>query len=377
MALEDKTRAELQRMEDQGVITKVTEPTEWSNHMVIVVKGDKVRICLDPTSLNQAILRENYPMPTLEDVTSRLVGARFFSTLDAASVFWQIRLSESSSKLCTMSTSYGRYRFLRMPFGIASAPEIYQAAMHHVLEGLSCVAVVMDDVLVWGRTKKEHDCNLKLVLYRCQQHNLRLNPKKSAFLQPEVRYLGHILTTEGRGLDPERVQDILGIPKPKNKKELQVFLGTMNFVQRFIPNMSQVTAPLRTLFREDIACVWTEAQQNSFETLRQYLTKATVLAFFNPKKPFILSVDASQLGVGAVLVQDGRPIAFSSQSLTEAQQNYAQIEKEMLAIVHGCTKFHVFGQAEVIVETDHRPLVPILNEPLHHCTLRLQRMRLT
>ncbi|XP_049513828.1 uncharacterized protein K02A2.6-like [Dermacentor silvarum] len=379
VALEGKTRAELQRMEDQGVITKVTEPTEWSSHMVTVVKGDKVRICLDPTALNQAILRENYPMPTLEDVAPRLAGAKFFSTLDAASGFWQIRLSESSSKLCTMSTPYGRYRFLRMPFGIASAPEVFQAAMHRVLEGLSCVAVVMDDVLVWGRTKDEHDYSLKLVLSRCQQHNLRLNPKKSAFLQPEVRYLGHILTTEGLRLDPERVQDILGMPEPSNKKELQVFLGTMNFVQRFIPNMSVVTAPLRTLLRKDIAWVWTEAQQKSFDTLRQSLTKAPVLAFFNPKKPFVLSVDASQLGVGAVLMQDGRPIAFSSRSLTEAQQNYAQIEKEMLAIVHGCTKFHdyVFGRAEVIVETDHRPLVPILSKPLHQCPLRLQRMRLT
>ncbi|XP_037571213.2 uncharacterized protein LOC119453257 [Dermacentor silvarum] len=250
---------------------------------------------------------------------------------------------------------------------------------HRVLEGLSCVAVVMDDVLVWGRTKDEHDYSLKLVLSRCQQHNLRLNPKKSAFLQPEVRYLGHILTTEGLRLDPERVEDILGMPEPSNKKELQVFLGTMNFVQRFIPNMSVVTAPLRTLLRKDIAWVWTEAQQKSFDTLRQSLTKAPVLAFFNPKKPFILSVDARQSGVGAVLMQDGRPIAFSSRSLTEAQQNYAQIEKEMLAIVHGCTKFHdyVFGQAEVIVETDHRPLVPILSKPLHQCPLRLQRMRLT
>ncbi|XP_049275262.1 uncharacterized protein K02A2.6-like [Rhipicephalus sanguineus] len=190
--------------------------------MVTVVKGDKVRICLDPTSLNQAILRENYPMPTLDDVAPRLAGAKFFSTLDAASGFWQIRLSESSSKRCTMSTPYGRYRFLRMPFGIASAPEIFRAAMHRVLEGLSGVAVVMDDILVWGRTKDEHDRSLKLVLSRCQQHNLRLNTKKSAFLQPEVRYLGHILTTEGLRLDSERVQDILGMPEPTNASEARL-----------------------------------------------------------------------------------------------------------------------------------------------------------
>lgn len=153
VALQDKVKAELQRMEAQGVITKVTEPTEWSSHMVTVVK-DKIRICLDPTALNQVLLREHYPMPTLEDAASQLFGARYFSMLDAASGFWQIKLTESSSKICTMSTPYGRYQFLRMPFGIASASEIFQAAMHRMLEGLPCVVVIMDDILLWGRTKR-------------------------------------------------------------------------------------------------------------------------------------------------------------------------------------------------------------------------------
>lgn len=379
VAIEEKVKAELQRMEEHNVITKVTEPTEWSSYMVAVVKGDKVRICLDPTELNKVILREHYPMPVLEEVAQRLAGAKYFSTLDATSGFWQIKLSDSSSRLCTMSTPYGRYRFIRMPFGIASAPEIFQAAMHRLLEGLSGVAVVMDDILVWGTTKEEHDNNLTGVLARCREHNLRLNSQKCVFLQEQVRYLGHVFTTQGLSLGPDRVQAILDMPAPSNSKELKVFLGTMNYVQRFIPRMSVLTAPLRTLLRKDIAWVWTEKEQCSFNELRQALVTAPVLAYFDPKKPVTLSVDASHMGVGAVLIQDGRPIAFSSRSLSDAQTRYAQIEKEALAIVHGCEKFHdyIFGQSEVTVETDHRPLVPIFSKPLHQCPLRLQRMRLT
>ncbi|XP_077561943.1 uncharacterized protein LOC144178178 isoform X2 [Haemaphysalis longicornis] len=219
VAIEEKVKAELQRMEEQNVITKVTEPTEWSSYMVAVVKGDKVRICLDPTELNKVMLCEHYPMPVLEEVAQRLSGAKCFSTLDAASGLWQIKLSDSSSKFCTMSTPYGRYRFLRMPFGIASAPEIFQAAMHRLLEGLSGVAVVMDDILVWGTTKEEHDNNLTGVLARCREHNLRLNSQKCAFLQEQVRYLGHAFTTQGLSLDPDRVQAILDMPAPSNTSE--------------------------------------------------------------------------------------------------------------------------------------------------------------
>ncbi|XP_049518654.1 uncharacterized protein LOC119439980 [Dermacentor silvarum] len=217
-------------MEEQGVIAKVKGPTEWSSYMVTVVKKDKVRICLDPIALNKALLREHYPMPTLEDVVPKLAGANVFSTLDAASGFWQIKLDDSSSKLCTMSTPYGRYRFLRMPFGIASAPEIFQAAMHRVLEGLPNVAVVMDDILLWGKTKQEHDHSLQLLLTRCREQNLRLNLKKCFFLQREVRYLGHVLSAEGLRVDAQRIQDILEMPTPKNssQRSLQDLLAATN-----------------------------------------------------------------------------------------------------------------------------------------------------
>ncbi|XP_075724095.1 uncharacterized protein LOC142766130 [Rhipicephalus microplus] len=212
---------------------------------------------------------------------------------------------------------------------------------------------------------------VKAELQRMEEHNV--------ITKEQVRYLGHVFTTQGLSLEPDRVQVILDMPAPSNSKELKVFLGTMNYVQRFIPRMSVLTAPLRTLLRKKIAWVWTEKEQCSFNELRQALVTAPVLAYFDPKKPVTLSVDASHMGVGAVLIQAGRPIAFSSRSLSDAQTRYAQIEMEALAIVHGCEKLHdyIFGQSEVTVETDHRPLVPIFSKPLHQCPLRLQRMRLT
>lgn len=379
IALQSKVKAELDRMETAGVIVKVTEPTEWASNMVVVTKGEKVRICLDPSDLNKALLREHYPMPTLEDIAPSISGAQYFTTLDAASGFWQIKLDKESSKICTMCTPYGRYRFLRMPFGISSAPEIFQRAMHRVLEGLEGVAVVMDDILVWGRSREQHDANLEHVLRRCREYKLKLNRKKCRFLQESVRYLGHILTRDGLSLDPQRLEDILQVQTPSNQKELQTFLGMVNFVSRFIPNMSDLTAPLRELLKKNVAWLWEDRQDASFKALKEALATAPVLSYYEKGKPIRLSVDASQNGVGAVIIQDGHPLAYSSRSLTETQQRYAQIEKEMLAIVHGCERFrdYLFGQPEVVVESDHKPLEIIFKKPLCQCPLRLQRMRLS
>lgn len=181
--------------------------------------------------------------------------------------------------------------------------------MHKVMEGLEGIAVVMDDILVWGRTKEEHDRNLENVLQRCRLHNLKLNRKKCRFLQDTVRYLVHVLTRDGLSLDPDRLHDILQVKAPSDKKELQTFLGMVNFVSRFIPNMSTVTAPLRELLKKDVAWVWEDRHQQSFMALREALSKAPVLAYFTKGQPITLSVDASQSGVGAVIIQNGHPLA--------------------------------------------------------------------
>ena len=181
--------------------------------MVVVAKknSDKVRICLDPKHLNDAICRSHYPMKTVEEVVAKMPAAKFFSTLDANCGYWQLRLDEESSKLCTFNTPYGRYRYTRMPFGIKSAPEIFQRTMNHILEGLDGVEVIMDDILVWGATQDEHDQRLELVLKRIESKNLKLNPSKCRFKVKEVTYIGHVLSEKGVSPDPRKVEAVRGM----------------------------------------------------------------------------------------------------------------------------------------------------------------------
>ncbi|XP_063955009.1 uncharacterized protein K02A2.6-like [Lytechinus pictus] len=179
VALREKVKLELERMEKLGVIVKETQPTQWVNSMVVVAKkSGKVRICIDPKQLNDAIKREHYPMKTVEEVVAGMPNAKVFSTLDANCGYWQVKLDLETSKLCTFNTPYGRYRYTRMPFGVNAAPEIFQRKMNKMLEGLEGVEVIMDDILVWGATKKEHDKRLERVLQRVQERNLKLNASK-------------------------------------------------------------------------------------------------------------------------------------------------------------------------------------------------------
>ena len=204
VTLKGKIKEELDRMEKAGVIVRQTEPTEWVSSMVTVIKPSKIRICIDPRDLNQAIKREHYPMKTIEEVVAEIPGAKVFSTLDAKSGFWQIKLDEASSKLCTFNSPFGRYRFTRLPFGIKSAPEVFQKSMSNLFEDIEGAKPIVDDILVWGRDVKEHDVRLRQVLDRSREANLKLNPEKCHIRQEAVPYIGHVLTKDGLIADPEK-----------------------------------------------------------------------------------------------------------------------------------------------------------------------------
>ena len=193
-------------MVKKGVITRETEPTEWVSQMVAARKknGD-VRICLDPRDLNKALRRPLYPMRTADDVAFRIGNAKVFSTLDAKAGFWQIRLDKKSSMRTTCSTPFGRYIFLRMPFGINAASEVFQQAMEHLFEGYPCT-IIVDNILVWGTTNEEHDANLKKILDRVREVGLKLNFSKCKFRATGVTFVGHKFTEEGLQPDPEKKQ---------------------------------------------------------------------------------------------------------------------------------------------------------------------------
>ncbi|KAL0153751.1 hypothetical protein M9458_050972 [Cirrhinus mrigala] len=376
-ALKAKIIEKLNEMVEDGYITKVDQPTEWVSSMVAAVRNGKIRICIDPSDLNKVIKREHHPMRTIEEVVSAMPGAKVFSVLDAKSGSLQIKLDEASSLLTTFNTPIGRYRWLRLPFGLKCAPEIFQRIMDEMLEGVTGAISVMDDILVAAPTEEEHDAILRKVVERATSYNLKLNFNKCHIRQPAVPYVGHLITADGLKPDPVKIKAVQHMSRPTDKDGVRRFLGFVTYLSKFIPNLSEVDAPLRQLRKKDVEFTWQPAQQKAFARLKELCTRPPVLQFFDPSKPVEIFCDASSNGLGAVLLQNGQPIAFSSRSLTDAETRYAQIEKEMLSIVHACAKFHnyILG-THVTVYNDHKPLEDIFKKSLLSTPMRIQRMRL-
>jgi transposase InsO family protein len=382
LALKEPLRAELQRMEELGVITKVNKPTQWVNAIVVVMKKNgKLRVCMDPRPLNKAIQRQHFKIPTREEIIAQFAGGMYFSKLDAAQGFWQLKLDDESSHLCTFITPFGRYRYLRLPFGISSAPEVYHKTISELFEGISGVSTVADDIIVWGSSKQEHDERLMQVLQRIREANLKLNREKCEFFQRELTFIGDRIGSDGVKVDPEKVKVIADMSQPTNKSELRSFLGMVNYLTKWIPNCAVKTAPLRELLHDNIEWVWQQPQDDAFKELKRMLISAPVLQFYDPQLPIRISSDASSFGIGFVLLQRHgnfwKPVAYGSRSMTEAEKKYAQIEKELLAITVACEHYHqfIFG-TRFCVETDHQPLVSICAKALNDCPIRIQRLLL-
>ncbi|XP_059061148.1 uncharacterized protein K02A2.6-like, partial [Achroia grisella] len=365
-------------MVSQRIIAKVDGPSDWVNSITIVKKANgDLRICLDPKELNMAIKREYFRLPTLDEIVSKLSGARYFSTLDVTSGFWNVALDESS-KYCTFNTPFGRYKFLRMPFGICSASEVFHKKMFEYFGDIQGCEMYIDDILIYAIDKKQHDEILKKVLDRCRHINLKLNKNKCKFGLDEIKYLGHRITKNGLCPDDSHISAIKNMPIPKNKKDVERFLGMITYVSTFIPNLSDRTLPLRELLKKDISWHWNERHEECFNYLKTCLLKRPVLQYYSMNKHIVISVDASKSGLGACLMQDNLPVCYASKSLTETEQRYAQIEKELYACLFACERFNVYiyGRSDVTIETDHKPLISIIKKPTVDAPLRLQRMLL-
>lgn len=283
-------------------------------------------------------------------------------------------LDDESAKLCTFATPYGRYCFLRLPYGIKSAPEVFHKRFKQIFD-LEGVELYIDDIIIWGRTQAEHNQRLEEVFRIAKLNNITFNKEKCKFGMSEITFMGHKITQNGFFPDENKILAIKDMPIPKNKKEVQRFLGMLTYIGRFIPNLSNLNSPLRELTRSDTVFEWTDRHMKSFNNLKNILTDKPVLQYYDVNKPVVISVDSSKDGVGAVLLQNNLPCAYASRALTEVQQRYAQIEKELNAILFGCEIFfeYVYGR-EFVVETDHKPLISIFKKPLIKCPARLQRM---
>jgi len=376
-------KEELDRMECLGVIRRVEEPTDWCAPCVVVPKKDgKIRVCIDFTNLNKAVKRQYHPLPTSEETLNALGGSRVFSKLDANCGYWQMELDKESYKLTTFITPFGRYFCQRLPFGISSAPEIFQREMQKILVDLPGVVCQMDDILVFGKDQHEHDYCLKRVLERLQQQGVTLNVEKCEFSKSEVRFLGHIVGNQGIKADPEKTRAIVNFPKPSNKKELRRFFGVVNYLGKFSAAVAENSVALRKLLSKDFEWYWGDQQEAEFRKLKQIMASTPTLSPFTLGAETILSADASSYGIGAAILQrfdnDWKPIAYASRSLTATEKRYAQIEKEALAICWACEKFNYYlAGNNFTVETDHKPLLAVLGtKELAKLPIRVQRFRL-
>ena len=380
LSMREDIKAELNDMKSKGIITKVNEgePTAWVNSLVYRRKPNgKLRICLDPKDLNRAIRREHHVIPTLEEILPKLTGAKYFSIVDAKCGYWNVELDEQSSFLTTFNSPFGRHRFLRMPFGLKMSQDVFQAKIDQTFEGCEGVIGIADDIVIYGTTEEEHDQHLHDMMARCQSTGLKLNPEKCKIKQKKIKFYGIICGEEGVQPDPNKISALHNMAPPSTTKELQTFLGLATYMGPFIPSLSSLTAPLRELVKKGNTFEWTPSHQKAFETIKTKISEKTTLAYYDPAKEIVLQVDASMKGLGATLLQEGKPIAFASKALTDTESRYANIERELLAVVYGCERFHtyLYGQS-FVAETDHKPLESIQLKHLTSAPPRLQRMLL-
>lgn len=373
-------RQEVQRLLEQGLIEPSLSP--WASPVVMVPKSNgKVRMCVDYRKVNAVTVPDSFPLPRMDDIIDDLGQARYVSKFDLLQGYYQLGLTERASQISAFITPEGLYHFKVLPFGMRNAPSSFQRLMNHVVMGLSGVRCYLDDLVVFSDDWGQHLQRLRDLFQRLTAANLTINLTKSEFGHAQVTFLGHVVG-QGRVLPVNaKIEAITQYPVPDNKKALMRFLGMATYYRRFCPNFSTVATPLTDMLSSKRVFAWTPDCQHAFATLKALLTDTPVLRAPDLQKPFVLQVDASDLGTGAVLLQEGEdsilhPIGYYSHKLKSYQRSYATIEKEALALLMALEHFKVYiGQSRLLVLTDHNPLTFVERMKLKNS--RLLRWSLT
>ena len=359
---EQTFKKDLDRLESIGVLRKVNR-SEWAAPAFIIAKKDgRVRFISDFRKLNTQIKRTPYPLPHIKDMLLKVSNFTYATALDLVMGYYNIKLSNDASKLCTIVTPFGKYEYLRLPMGISIAPDIFQDRMCQLFEDLESVRAFMDDLLVVSRgTYEEHLQELAIVMKRLAKAGLKCKIDKCLFCEPEIEYLGYIITKEGVKPQPKKVQAIIDMQRPTTKTEVRHFLGMINYYRDLWPRRSELSAPLSSLThgskKGSVVQEWNDDCENAFIALKKLIAKETLLAYPNFNKKFTIHTDASDFQLGAVISQDGKPLAFYSRKLTSAQRNYTTTEKELLSIVETLKEFrNILLGYEVEIFTDHKNL---------------------
>lgn len=357
---------EFDALEKLGVITR-TDTSDWGTPVVPVLKPNgKIRICGDyKTTINPQLVEVKYPLPRVEELFAKIKGGQMFTKLDLSRGYNQLVLDDDSKKLVALSTHRGVYLMNRLPFGITPASGIFQREIERILQGIPNVVNFIDDILITGKNNEEHLRTIKRVLKRLRDVGLKLEKSKCEFFQHEVTYLGHTISKDGLKKCKKNVDAIANAPLPKSVTEVRAFCGMANYYGKFVNNMAGTLGPLYRLLRKDVKFDWTADCDNAVKSIKNAIVSDNVLCHFDPDLPVVLTCDASNRGLGAILSHRIagniiKPIAFASRTLNNAEANYSTIHKEGLAIIFGVKKFYQFLVGRhFILQTDHKPLVSI------------------
>ncbi|CAS00993.1 Protein CBG28002 [Caenorhabditis briggsae] len=374
---------EIERLQKAGVISPV-DHSDWTAPIVLVKKKNgSLRMCADfSTGLNDAIQLHQHPPPTADDIFATLNGGKYFSQIDLAEAYFQIDLDEQAKSILCINTHKGLLRYNRLAFGVKSAPGSLQQVMGSMITGLDGTAAYLDDIIISGSTIEEHNKRLMALMKRINDYGFRIRLGKCTFLMERITFLGFVIDSDGRRPDPEKIAAIDQMPPPTNDSQVRSFLGFIQFYESFVSELFKLRPPLDALTKKDVKFQWTPQCQFSFDRVKQILRSDLLLTHYDPNLPIIVSADASQYGIGAVISHrfpDGSEYAIYhiSKALTAPQRNYSQIEKEAFGLITAVTKFHkfIYGR-HFTLKTDHKPLLSIFGDkngiPLYNAN-RLQR----
>lgn len=365
----NEIKNQIEKMLDQGIIQHSNSPFSapvW----IVPKKADasgkkKWRLVIDYRKLNEQTIDDKYPIPNITDILDKLGKCQYFTTLDLSSGFHQIEMDTNDVPKTAFTVENGHYEFLRMSFGLKNAPATFQRTMDNILRGIPCL-VYVDDIIVFSVSLQEHLEKLRQVFQRLRDANFKIQLDKSEFLKREVAYLGHVITPNGVKPNPDKIKAVLKYPIPKSTKEIKGFLGLVGYYRKFIKDFAKITKPLTVCLKKGREIKHTPEFINAFQNCQQILTNDPILQYPDFSKPFILTTDASNVALGAILSQGSigsdLPIAYASRTLNESEQNYSTVEKELLAIVYATKYFrpYLYGRKFTII-TDHKPLTYLFN----------------
>ncbi|KAG7593905.1 hypothetical protein ISN45_Aa01g026930 [Arabidopsis thaliana x Arabidopsis arenosa] len=358
-------KKQLEELLDKGFIRPSSSP--WGAPVLFVKKKDgSFRLCIDYRGLNKVTVKNKYPLPRIDELLDQLRGARWFSKIDLASGYHQIPIEPSDVRKTAFRTRYGHYEFVVMPFGLTNAPAAFMKMMNGIFREFldEFVIIFIDDILVYSKDRETHQNHIRTVLERLREQKLFAKLSKCSFWQRSIGFLGHIISDQGVSVDPEKIRSIKEWPRPKNATEIRSFLGLAGYYRRFVKGFASMAQPMTRLTGKDTKFQWSEECEKSFSELKSMLTSAPVLTLPEADEPYMVYTDASIMGLGCVLMQRGRVIAYASRQLRKHEGNYPTHDLEMAAVVFALKiwRSYLYG-AKVQIFTDHKSLKYIFTQP--------------